>query len=461
MMWGRKKKPLGFALREARESFTEFALGSKKTNGTLLASESKNCDCSEGYLRAGVGVREYLSSVGEDVPLQAHLPVPDRFFLLVKKNGDGYEERLGYLSADGRVLVYEASISSWTTTHSFGKRMKPLLAVDAQGNAQNLFIGELGLYTCSFDGTVSRTGVTAASRIACFFKGRLFFVKEPFTLAYSAPYAATEFGEDIHDSGWIRFPSDKGNIVALVPMREKLYAFYEYGIAEIALAGSAREFSFKKIGYGGGKIFEDSAGVCAMNGEKAFFLAEDGVYSFDGARVKKVCKGTGVFPKRTGQVCDHASFEGKYFLAYTDKDGVRRGLVLDAESGAGYFAFAPKGTTEYRALSLCQSDGKVCVLSQSGELPNGEESVFCASGFDLGLRGKKRLKRLTLQGEGEIKLLLSDGVNTQSFAGSFENGRMELRPSLRGESFSLRIVLGRGAQVRSLTAEAQALDRLK
>ena len=461
MMWGRKKKPIGFALREAEESFSEFAIGGKKTNGKLLASESKNCDFGEGYLRAGIGVREYISSVGEDVFLQSFLPVPDRFFLLVQKNGNGYAERLGYLSVDGKVMIYDENLFLWETAYSFGKRMKPLIATDGAGNPQNLFIGESGLYTCSFDGTVSGTGITAASRVACFFKGRLFFVREPFTLANSAPYAATEFGEDIHDSGWIRFPSDKGNIVALLPLKEKLYAFYEYGIAEITLAGSAREFAFKRIGYGGGRIFGDSAGVCAMNGEKAFFLAEDGVYSFDGARVKQVCKGLRIFPKRTGQVCDHASFEGKYFLVYTDKDGSKKGLVVDAESGEGYFSFAPTGTTEYRALAFCQSGGKVCVLSKLGELPADEESSFCASGFDFGLRGKKRLKRLILQGEGEMQLSLSDGVNTQSFAGSFENGRMELRPSLRGESFSLKIVLGRSAQVRALTAEAQALDRVK
>ncbi|MBQ8322563.1 MAG: hypothetical protein IJX91_01205 [Clostridia bacterium] len=461
-MLGFKKKALNTVVGTVRASFNGFAVGGKKTKGVLTAGACKNCDCSDGYLRAGAGAREYIPSSLESVILAANMPEPDRFFFLAKKeSGGGYAEKLGYISTAGTVYVYDESAASWANVYSFGKRMRPLTAIDTDGNASNLFIGEKGLYTCSYEGDMASTGVTAASRAACFFKGRLYYVKEPFTLVYSAPYSATEFTADIDDGGNVRFPSEDGKIVALLPFKEKLYLFYEYGIAELTPAGTAREFVFRKVGYGGGRIFGDSVGACEAGGEKAFFLAEDGVYAFDGTSTKKACKNLRITPVRGGQVCNHAVFEGKYFVVYPSTDGEKKGLIVDAESGEGYFAFAPEGVSDHRGLAFCSFGLRVRVLSKDGALPSGEERVFSAGGIDFDTRGVKTLKRLLLTGGGSVRVAVSDGKNTQSFESAFENGSMELKASLKGESFSIKLALEKDAEVRSVTAEAQTLGGIK
>ena len=61
-MFGVQKKTLRFDLEEKRVHFDGFALGGKKRLGTLIAGRSKNCDCTKGYLSAGLGVYEYLLS---------------------------------------------------------------------------------------------------------------------------------------------------------------------------------------------------------------------------------------------------------------------------------------------------------------------------------------------------------------------------------------------------------------
>ena len=459
-MFGLKKKPIGFALEERRVRFDGFALGGKKTAGSLIAAKSKNCDCGKGYLVAGLGVQEYMLG-GENVPLQGHLPTPDRFFTLLKKTSNGYKEKLGYLSSDGRATVYDENTTAWVQVYAFGGRMRSLLAFDGNGNAQNVFIGEKGLFFCSFDGEVTATAIDKASRAACFFEGRLFYAQKPCTICYSAPYAAENFDEDIHEGGWLKAPSDKGAIVALVPMGDSVYIFYEYGLARLKSAGSAREFTFQNIGYNGGKIFEDSVGVCAVGGEKAFFLATDGVYEFDGVRVKRVCQELTVSPKTTGQVCDYAVFEGTYFLTFTDTNRERVGLAVDAESGKGYFSFAPVASSECFGKAFCHYNQRVCVFAKDGDLLSDEKRIFIASGIGFGGSGAVRLKTLALEGDGALFVAVNGGKRTERFEDEFVNGRMELKSSLQGKSFSVEIGLGAGASVRALTAEAQAIKGIK
>ena len=58
-------------------------------------------------------------------------------------------------------------------------------------------------------------------------------------------------------------------------------------------------------------------------------------------------------------------------------------------------------------------------------------------------------------------MAVNDGKRTERFEGEFINGRMELKSSLQGKSFSVEIGLGAGASVRALTAEAQAIKGIK
>ncbi len=460
-MLGAKKRKLRLGVKNLQLTFNQFATDGKTGKGVLSAQDYKNCDCVDGDLRLGVGVRKYFTVYMEDIIFPSSVANPERFFMLMKKVGNGYEKKLGCISPNGTTYLYEDTLGRWKYVYDFNKRMKPVSVIDENNNVNLLFAGEKGVFTCSFEGKMTQTTITQASRAACFFKGRFFCAAPPFTLFYSKPYNATNFTQDIDEGGKVYLPSDKGEIVALVPMKDKLYVFYQYGIAQLEISGTARDFVFKKIGYDGGKIYGDTVGVCAVKGEKAFFLAEDGTYVFNGVTTKKVCKNLSIIPLRGDHACSYATFEGKYFLIYPTQSAERNGLLIDAESEKGYPTFAGIGVSTFHGQSFCVCGQRVQVLMKNGALPDGEQGYFFANDLDFGVSKIKNLKLITVEGEGQVGLIISDGNTTQSFDCLIDNGRAECRLALRGKSFSIKILPSAGAIVRSISAQAQVLESVK
>ena len=460
-MLGGKKRKLNLGVKDVRFAFRGFSTDGKNAKGVLSADDCKNCECTDGELRLGVGLKLYYSPAKEDVIFASAIATPERFFMLKKKNGNGYDEKLGYVSPEGVLYLYEHDLGRWVHKHSFRTRMRPIMTIDEKDNPTLLLSGEKGVFTCSYEGTVTQTSITKASCAACFFKGRFFFAQKPFTLFYSKPYTPTDFSQDIDEAGCVRLPSDKGEIVALVPMKDKLYVFYEYGIGQLEISGTARDFVFKKIGYDGGKIHGDTVGVCAVKTEKAFFLAQDGLYAFNGVTAKRVCENLPINPMRVDHVCNYATFEGKYFLTYLEGTLKQKAVVIDAETEKGYFSFKNVGLSTFLGKSYCICDERVQLLIKNGELPKNEEGYFFASGLTFGVSKEKNLKSVTLEGEGEIRLLVSDGNVTQTFDLSLQTGGVECQPTLRGKSFSIKILPSVGAVVRAVSAWAQTLERVR
>ena len=439
-------------------SFGETAgTGSKKCSG-----EGKNCELQDGVLTTGVGLGIYRMENGDELPLAANLPAADSFFYVYEKadEGDGYSKRLGFLSAAGSAYIYDFALDAFALWHTFGGRMKTVLAMDEAETPVTLFVGEAGVFAYANEGVLA-TEIVEASPIACTFKDRVFCVDAPFNVRYSALLSPTDFSEKIDGGGRFCFPSEAGEIVGLLPFQEKIFVLYERGLSSFLAAGAPRDFRLEKIEYGGGKIFGSSAGVCSVGGEKAFFLAEDGLYRFDGEKVKKICLGLNISPLRGGQVCVHAEFEGKYFLVFTDKNGEKRAIVVDAESEEGYYAFAPESVGQAGGQALCALQNKVRFLCLDGDLPSGEEYVFLAKGLDFETDGVKTLKALSFTGEGAFTLTVSNGRTEKTCVVAFDGGRANVAIGLKGEIFSLKFVLEKGARVQKTEALLVKLDGVK
>lgn len=441
-------------------SFGGFALGEGKA-GLLVGKESENCACGNGVLGTGVGTALYRMQDGDVLPLPGSLPEIDGFFFVYEKGEEGgYTEALGFISTVGSVYIYSAYTSGFVLWHSFGVRMKALAAMDENEEWVTLFIGEAGVFRYAASGPVA-TAITSASTAACVFKDRVFCAVEPFTVRYGAPLKPTAFGESINDGGRICFPSERGKIVALVPFREKIFVFYEYAIASLEAAGAARDFLFEKLSYHGGRIFGDSVGVCSVGGEKIFFLAEDGLYAFDGSKAESICADLKISPLRGEQVCNHACFEGKYFLRFPDVNGEKRAVVVDAETEKGYYAFAPEGLCSVGGRGFCSSDSRVRTLAFDGDLPKGETYTFSATGQTFGVRGVKTLKTLVFEGEGTFGVCVSNGRKEKTVDLQFEEGVAKAKIGLKGKAFSLKFVLTKGTLLRKMTAEISKLKGLK
>lgn len=457
-MKGLRKDGLVVKVQKRRVAYDGFAVGNKK-DGVLSADECRNCDCRGGVLRGGVGLDTFVSDKGNEIKLAAALAQPKRFFkTAVQDNYGVWTGVIGYVTEENVVYVYDEGASAWEKQGAFSLPVFPVTAIDSDCVPQTLFVGENGVFLWRDGKGMLATEITEPVVAACFFRGRLFVAIAPFTVRYSAPYAPTDFADSLDDGGSIVFYSDKGNIVAFAPLKNALCIFYERGIAVIEYAASGSGFVRKDVAYGGGRIFGRSVGVCAVGGEKAVFLADDGLYVFDGNRVKRTCENIGIFPKRDTRVCDYAQIDGRYVLTYTDeRDGLKT-VVLDVESGEGCFAFVPTGLGGGDGVALCAYGNKVRRLCLGGDLPDGEERIFTAHGVEFGNVGVKTLKTLAFTGDGEFTMTVKNGKKEKNFAVVLKNGRACVRVDMRGRAFDLAFVLQKGAAVRSVAADVEILQ---
>ena len=433
-----------------------FAIGSSEKKNVLVGTESKNCACVGGKLKTGVGIKPFLQSNGKTATMSG-LIVPAWFFLFTKEGEDGsFSTSVGCVTDSSDVYMSNQDGLLIKKCTGWG-RMRPLEVVNEFKKQLTVFAGDVGVFVYDGETTLGNSNASKASEIACWFEGRTFFALAPYTIAYSAPYKPFDFNETIDEGGRICFPAEAGKIVALVPMGEYLYVFYERGISRLAARGKARDFCVEKLEYGGGNIFGNTVGVCSVGKEKAFFLAEDGLYAFDGKTCSPVCRNLKVKPLRGTHVCGYGVFEGGYFTTFMDENRVKRGVVIDAETEEGYDAFFVETLSVCNRQTLCYSSRKAQLLTCDGDLPIGETYRFNAEGVRFGLRGRKTLKRLSFRGIGVATVMVKCGNRTLKRTLTFTDGVAVAELGIRGEAFEIALLLEKGTTIEAMTAELSTL----
>lgn len=425
--------------------------------------ESKNCEIEDGVLSVGMGGTALPLGSFEDV-YAPDLNFSIRSFFPVKltKNG-AIIQTLAALTYNGEIKVYDSG--EWKTKSVFGESVRAMKAYNLDGNCVYLVVGENGLYLLNEQGGLLMRVLEKGSKAACFFQGRLFVAKLPDTIMYSAPYEPTDFTQSVEEAGDVKLPLDGGSIVAIKGMQDKLFIFYEYGILEMGIAGSARAFSVKKISYNGGKILSDSVGVCAtLGGEKAFFLAQDGLYVFNGKGAKRVCKNLDIRAVADSETRACTVAEGKYCLQYEDEKRGQRGVIVDVLREEGYFSFACEGLQTYDGHGLCVFDQTILTLQNGGDLPQDETYTFSAFELTFGTEKKKLLKELSFVGRGEAEVWIGNGKREKRFLLSFNSFRENactIKPMLRGEKFTLRLRLEYGTKLYACEAVTEVCQGVK
>lgn len=438
------------ALKRARfEGFTEAGTEKK---GFLRASGGQNCEFSGGRLSAGMGFSEYLTERGINPLIDDPDDPPRAFALLPYTDGDGTRKKaLMYVSELGVSYIYNSVRNAFDfTMHVFDDipAMVPVYGED--GTAKLAFCSADGIWL--YDKATKMTKIYAerASTLACAFHERLFFVERPFCVRYCAPLAHTVWTDSADEGGHVEFPSEEGEIVGLEAMNEAVYVFRERGIVRLDARGAAREFSAQAVPYGGGKILEGSIGAC---GEKIFFLTEDGAYAFDGKTARRIAEASPLSLPTGRQVCEHAAYNGKYFLRYTAENGEKKLWILDAASERGYFSAPFVGAlSETENAMLCLVGGKICAADSAGKLPAGEEYVF-ETASDFGIRGRKLWKTLILKGAGGCVAEVGNGYETKRREMTFVGGEARAEILLKGERFAVTLRLQKGSQLSGMETE--------
>lgn len=455
MMVGFTKSAFQAQEKRKEVEYTKFAVerrGVAREKGVLTASASKNCAIVDGALTAGEGVKAYRPD-GVALSMASKLGTIASFYIQPYKPADGeLYMALGCISTAGVAYMFNKAAGLWAQFNNFRTRTVTVPYIGENGVYFVAYISETGMLACDGSHTIISDTFGGSRSMACAFKDRIFCVEDEYTVAYSAPLATADFTESIDDGGKIAVPSDGWEIVALTTFCDSVYIFYEYGVLKLEVAGKARDMKIERLGYNGGRILRDTAAVCSVGGEKLFFLAEDGLYLFDGKRAKRICEELAIRPYRGTQTCACAAAEGKYTVQYVDETGETRRIVVDAASETGYDSFAVEALSAADGKIFCKYEGEPHTLTDA-DLPTGEASTFTAVGVTFGVEGVKRLQTLRLEGEGRITVAVSSEKRKKTRTVDFVNGRASVRLWQRGRAFSIEATLSKGAVLRKLTAE--------
>lgn len=127
---------------------------------------------------------------------------------------------------------------------------------------------------------------------------------------FSADFDPTNWKTDLESGGFINFSDECGEVLKVISFLDYVYIFREHGIFRLVAYAEQTDFTVSKVFVDTGKIYADTI---AQFGDKIVFLADDGLYVFDGYNVSRIAKDLPEIERKSRAV--GACFEGKYYLA--------------------------------------------------------------------------------------------------------------------------------------------------
>ncbi len=435
-------------------SFDKFRLYPSGEQYSICAQNSMNCDCRDGVLTTGVGVKYYFSTYGRLVSPGRDSPIQVFITRYWDTKTNQYMEQVGYIDSEtGTFRIYKETETTGGIQGiqplAMGTRATTIVTNEMRWGVA--FVGKDGaLYYDNwglFKSLSSSPNVVAAIS----FQHRLFLAEKPQRLHYSSVDNSTAFFESLDTSGALQFPWNIGEIVGLQELNNRLYIFFERGIGELECDGLPREFKTKRLTYGGGKICERLIGRC---GKYIYFMAEDGLYRFDGRTAEPVLREMRVRPSRSVSVNNATAIcEGKLLLQFHNEENNLRTLVVYEDGESGYYTAPKAGLTESNSRAFCCHEHYVKIVCDDGDLEAGYTYNFETGEMNFGTDKTKILKKVRFKGKGGFHLTLRCKSEKIERDLTFENGVAEVETCWRGALFSMEFVLRKGARIEGLDVE--------
>ena len=256
----------------------------------------------------------------------------------------------------------------------------------------------------------------------------------------------------------IEFLDSMGAFTKLVVFNDYIYLFRENGITKISAYSSKDEFSFTHLYLSSSKIYEKSVCVC---GEVIFFATRDGLFSFNGTSVSKICEEYDHFFKSLDNTnCSSCCLDGKYYLAtkcdFEDDESVGcesstfvnnvlfevdiETKKVDVLRGVDIKKIISIDTPYFSKVVACFNGSNINKL---GELVHNGK-IFTAtnakswSSFitDLGYKGKnKKIKEIILNTKYPCSVEIISDIESKTY--SFDGSEKEQRTlaSVNGRNF--------------------------
>ena len=445
-----KKKPLTGKSTIKHVVFDRFStISADDGNGTLGAVEALNCTTVDGTLQAGVGLAIHTMDNGNTITYD--MTEPREYFMY--EDMDIGLRHMGIIVDTGTRYVNEET-SEVLPLVNYACRMRMYNCINKDFQRVLLAVGDWGIYSCTENGDESTSSLMGI-QCSCVCKDRLFALQVNYMLRYSTPLNYLSFNETGDDSGVFYLPQVYGEPMDMIAYNDCVYILYAHYILELQVAGAARDFKLSEITYVGGKIIEHSAKVF---GDKLIFLAEDGVYMFDGKTVRKAYEKLRINPLKDGQAVGYAACGGKMLLRYVNNNRENKTVALYPDGEYGYFTTFMRGLGTYKGQTFCLFNNKFYNVMEGATIPSGEFRYFRSVAQDFGVKGRKTLKSIHFEGDKTAQFdLYVDGVQKvhNAHAKYDENGQASFHLDLRGEEFSFVIYVSTGSKLWRMTAEVE------
>lgn len=266
---------------------------------------------------------------------------------------------------------------------------------------------------------------------------------------------------DDEESTLIEFVDDRGASIKVVAFNDYVYIFRERGITKISIYSSKNDFSYTHLYTSSSRIFAKSICVC---GDKVLFMTRDGLFSFNGNSVKKICENYDkYFLALDNKNCDSACLNGKYYFA--SKCNFGDGKQIGCESGTytnnvvfeidvltnevnivrgvDVKMFTPIDTSFMSEMAVLFNNANQLTIGQldkGGKILTQNTSKFWESFVsDLGYQGKrKRINEIVLTTIYDCDLTISSDEETKTFSISGSANEQHIPANLYGQNFSFK-----------------------
>lgn len=366
------------------------------------AKDCYNFDFSRGALRTGYGLETY-SGFGEKELKSVWLftrfdpELNERDDRLIAADSDG---KLWYKSTAGNDVKrlgghIFASVPSFINYRLYGDDVVLICSPE-----DGMFV---------WDGKSEPYKVENAPRITsmALHYERLFVTidGEKNAVWFSDDLDPTNWDASLSGGGFIQMIDERGALNRVVSYLNYVYVFRDYGISRITAFGSQSEFSVSNLFVSSGRIYAGSVALC---GDVVVFLAEDGLYAFDGVSTRKLLANLdGMISGGEGAAAYYAG--GKYYLAFrrgeeTEDDcGNNALLALDISRGNYSLGFGMNITGFGKA-----EDGSALAITKDGK---AGKLIKCGAYFGKPLPKKWRVPK-TDMGDDKRKFVREVGLCT-------------------------------------------------
>lgn len=241
---------------------------------------------------------------------------------------------------------------------------------------------------------------------------------EKSALWFSDDLDPTNWDISLEEAGFIEISDDKGSLLKVLKFLDYIYIFRSYGITRLTAYSMQTEFSVVPLFVSSGKIYPDTVCVC---GDRIIFLAEDGLYAFDGLSTQRILDS--VYP--LFESCDNskavsAYYNGCYYIAcnlnYKTKSGDTYINNTLLEYNISFGAVNLIKGADISCLTVISTENFSTLAISLRGTKGGQAAMLCSENrlFEKPLLKCWTTPRTDLSYPDKVKLIKEIYVNTQT-----------------------------------------------